>query len=470
MSNNQLPFEWTKEKTNKIKEAINHYGHPLPISCKKALAKEFGVSEPAVRAKARRTFKNMKKQAEKTNTGTQVNKTSTVSGSDMGSTTQVIENNEDFWDKLEKDVISEEIFALEKKLVAEKDKTSKAMSLYRKIAKEQGNMESMVEAIKENAPIMPDLPKDPIKPNKSKQSQTLVVHYSDEHIDEVVLPEKVGGLEDYNLNVYVRRAEDFTEKVVRFAETLNVDITDVCVLFYGDHVTGNIHGHEPYSFFQNTIPSAIAAGQIHAMFLRDMASKFKKVNAIYVPGNHGRLTEKKDYKNPLRNLDYLAAEYCVACTKDIEGLETYIFPANTSVNVEINGWVFNISHGDDITAVTNPINAAKKRSEKLNNVFSMIGHTINYKVMGHFHSMYEAADPTGATIINGTWLATNEYAFGKGLANEPVQLVHCVDYNDGITYSQRIKVRTEDEKAPPKRYKIKLGADFYQEKIRFGVL
>lgn len=310
----------------------------------------------------------------------------------------------------------------------------------------------------------------PVKSAKGVKvvDETLILHVSDEHFGQVVAPESVGGLERYNIPIALRRAETYVDNVIEFAtRTLsNYRFSDVVMLFYGDHVNGDIHNAQEYSHLRNSFATCLGAGQMHAQMIRDIAAAFPgtKVRAFYVPGNHGRQTKHKDYNNPLRNQDFLVGEVAASLCRDIPDVEFTIAEA-FSVNIKIYNYVFNVSHGDDVKAWNGiPWYGIERRTRRLQAIHAAKNETISYKVMGHFHQASSSSDPVGETIINGSWKATDEWLYNAiGGYCKPVQWIHGVHERHGITWRLPVDLRSDGEESGPRRYQVTFAADCYNK-------
>lgn len=308
------------------------------------------------------------------------------------------------------------------------------------------------------------LPKTPIysKPKgKVCYEEHLVLHISDQHADQIVKSESVGGLENYNLNIALCRAETYTDRVLKYIHNLsNYKFPVLWILMYGDHVSGEIHGAEKESYYKNMFQNSMAVGQMNSLIIRDLAPYFQKVNVICISGNHGRRTNKKEYYGPKNNWDYLVFETCRMLCKEHTNV-AFTIPDAFSVNVDINGWGFNIQHGDDIPSFNSlPWYGIERKTRRLVALNSSKGRHIDYFVMGHFHTGTMMSHLNGETIINGAWLATDPYCYNRlATYNIPRQWIHGVDDKWGVTW--RMNVNLIDEKKEkigiPSRYKVELG-------------
>jgi len=341
-------------------------------------------------------------------------------------------------------------------LVAERDFARKAAKA---ATKDDGLFKAIVKELQGHLrPIRcPNIPK--IRPRKSQIVEDLVIHLSDGHHDEIVDPEEVGGLEAYNFDISTRRAETYIDTVLGWAHgTLasSFHFRRVWVLAYGDHTSGEIHGHTPRSAFRNQFKNCLAIGDLHALMLRDLAGSFNEVIAVYVPGNHGRTTPKKDHHGAHSNWDYLIAEVARRRLVDVPNVQL-IVPNSFSINLDIAGIGFNVSHGDDVSGSLGlPWYGLARRQKGLQAINQIQGGTrIRYFCCGHFHKPGSIGDLDGELMVNGPWVATNAYAYNRFSGfTEPSQWIHGVREDKGITWRMDVKLRSEGEEEGPRRYQI----------------
>lgn len=328
-------------------------------------------------------------------------------------------------------------------------------------AKTQGLFSSIVDEIEDHLTPMEPLPSErkDFKASKEAISEHLVMHLSDGHHDQIVTSSDSGGLETYDFPISVCRAERYVDTVLKWTQqTLapQYDFRSLTVLAYGDHTSGTIHGHTERSYFRNVFKNCLAIGQLHSLMFRDLAPYFNQMNIIYVPGNHGRRSKKKDYHGAHDNFDYLIAKTAEMYCADMKNI-TFVIPNSFSVNVDIGGVGFNIFHGDDIrSSLGIPWYGLEKRRYKIAALNSVQkGIPVRYYCCGHFHRPGSTTELNGEMLINGAWAATDAYAFNAlGGYTEPSQLIHGVNKKFGITWRLPVKLRCPYEKSGPRRYKI----------------
>lgn len=303
-------------------------------------------------------------------------------------------------------------------------------------------------------------PRPPYK-ERGTIAEHLVMHLSDGHHDQMITLADSGGLEEYDFSISCARAERYIDTTLKWTQqTLAGQFTfpSVTVLAYGDFSSGEIHGAVNRSYFRNMFNNCLGIGQLHGLMFRDLAGHFPVVNVVYVPGNHGRRSYKKDYLGAHDNWDYLVAKVAELHCRDIPNVN-FCIPNSFIANVNIGGVGFQIFHGDDIkSSLGIPWYGLEKRRHRmmsLNNVQSAV--PIRYFCCGHFHRPGSTTEVNGEMIINGAWPATDAYAFNAlGVYTEPSQLIHGVNEEYGITWRLPVKLRCHYEKEGPRRYKVSI--------------
>lgn len=332
----------------------------------------------------------------------------------------------------------------------------------KKAAKNHGLFAAIVDEM--DARITPLSPLPSVRPRFKREdviTEHLVMHLSDGHHDQVITHSDTGGLEEYDFNVSCCRAERYIDATLKWTQQTLGDqfiFPSVTVLAYGDHTSGEIHGSVSRSYFKNQFNNCLAIGQLHALMFRDLAPYFDQVNVVYVPGNHGRRSIKKDYHGAHDNWDYLIAKIAELHCGDIKNINFNI-PNSYIANVNIDGVGFQIFHGDDIkSSLGIPWYGLEKRRHRMMALNSVQQATpIRYFCCGHFHRPGSTTEVNGEMIINGAWPAADAYSFNAlGGFTEPSQLIHGVNKEYGITWRLPVKLRCDYESEGPRRYKVQI--------------
>lgn len=354
-----------------------------------------------------------------------------------------------------------QIFKLQAENAHLREERNLAKRQLKSAAKTQGLFQAVVDEMEPRVRPMTALPtaRPAYRQSKDLVEEHLVMHLSDGHHDAVVTRDDTGGLEEYNFPISMCRAERLVDATLKWTQrTLSphFKFPSLTVLAYGDHTSGEIHGAIGRSYFRNAFKNSHAIGQLHALMFRDMAPYFEQVNIIYVPGNHGRRSTKKDYHGAHDNWDYLIGKTAQMYCRGIDNIN-FSIPNAFSANVDIGGVGFHIFHGDDVRSNLGiPWYGLEKRRHRLMALENVReGVPIRYYCCGHFHRPGSTTEVNGEMLINGAWPATDAYAYNS-LAGftEPSQLIHGVNKNYGITWRLPVKLRCEYESTGPRRYRL----------------
>jgi hypothetical protein len=362
------------------------------------------------------------------------------------------------------DPTDERIMELEAEIVHLTDERNRERLKVKAGAKIAGLFRAITKEMDQRIKPFTALP-NAFKPRKKAEIvEHAVLHISDCHADQVVVPESVGGLEAYNFPVACRRAERLIDSTIEWTqETLapKFRFPVLWVLAYGDFSSGTIHKAAERSYYRNEFRNCLAIGQLHGLMIRDLACYFEHVNCVYLSGNHGRLTPKKDFYGPTENFDYLVAEIARLHCKGLSNV-SFLIPDAWSVCLDINGVGVQVSHGDEVRSNGGlPWYAMVRRQKGLIALNSMQGGLrTRYFVMGHHHVNASLADVDGELLVNGSWLGTDPFAF-NALAGyrEPCQLLHGMNARYGATWRLPIKLRSKGEGNGPRRYMIDRGRE-----------
>jgi hypothetical protein len=361
----------------------------------------------------------------------------------------------------------DQVLTLEAEVLHLKDEHNVMQRQIKAMTKTHGLFKTVVEEMERIVVPMSGLSKAlPIERKLVKDRQIdehLVMHISDGHHDQIVNPSECGGLERYNFPISMRRAEHYVDTVLKWTQqTLAPQFyfPTLTVLAYGDHTSGEIHNANQRSYFRNMFKNSLAIGQLHALMYRDLAPYFEAVNVVYVPGNHGRRSIKKDYHGAHDNWDYLVAETARMYCRNIENIN-FVIPDSFSINIAIGGVGFQCFHGDDIkSSMGIPWYGMERRQRRIMALNQAMNTHIRYYCCGHFHRPTTLTDVDGELLVNGAWVATDAYSYNAFSGySEPKQLVHGVNSKYGITWRLPVSLKTDNEQKGPQRYKIDLMSE-----------
>jgi len=309
-------------------------------------------------------------------------------------------------------------------------------------------------------PIVQPIPAVDVLPMDRKSSrtidETLVLVLSDTHCDQVVTPEEVDGLEEFNFPICVRRCEVLVQDMLRFTQEslVNFRFKKLVILAVGDYTSGEIHGHVQRSYFRDQFISDLAIAELFAQMIAELSPHFREIEVVNVIGNHGRITEKIEFTKEAvsANHDTLIMRIAEIHCRQLKNVK-FEFPKGLSCIKEIEGYNFFLHHGHGKKGSSETWARAKRKSQT---IVPLHRGNVHYFVSGHFHTPGNVAVSGGATMIgNGALLACDPYSYqNMDEANDPSQLIFGVHRKRGVTWRLPIQVRTDDEKAGPQRYNI----------------
>ncbi len=356
------------------------------------------------------------------------------------------------------------IMELEAEVVHLTDERNRERQRVKAGAKIAGLFKAVVAEMEQRIKPLAALPPQLEYRRKAQIVEHCVMHISDGHHDQVVVPDQVGGLEDYNFPISCCRAERYVNTVVEWTQDTLAPkfyFPVLWVLAYGDFTSGEIHRACERSYYRNQFKNCLAIGQLHALMYRDLAAHFEEVNVLYLAGNHGRRTPKKDYLGAHDNWDYLVGEVARLHCRDLSNV-AFTIPDAWSANVNINGVGFNVSHGDECRSNLGiPWYGMVRRQKGLIALGAAAGaQRCRYFCVGHHHAASILSDVDGELLVNGSWVGTDAFAYNALSGyREPAQWLHGVNPKHGITWRMNCKLRHENEKHGPKRYLIDGGRD-----------
>lgn len=261
----------------------------------------------------------------------------------------------------------------------------------------------------------------PKKPAK-QSAATLVLMLSDLHLDEVVLPAEVEGLNAYNREIARLRLRKTIENTIKVSRHYLAGMKyDGCVLLLGgDIFSGDIHEELKETNEDTMLGSLLFWAEELAAAIDLLADEFGKVHCAAVAGNHGRTTRKPRAKLRAKtNFDWLLAKMLERHFADDKRL-TFDIPESSDVLVTIYDSHHLLTHGDQtkgggsIGGIYPPI--MRMRAKKAQRYLST-GQQFDTLWLGHWHQYL----PSPSMIVNGSMKGLDEYAFVSNFGYEPPQ-------------------------------------------------
>jgi len=274
----------------------------------------------------------------------------------------------------------------------------------------------------------------PKKPT-SKAAATLMLMLSDLHLDEVVEPNEVEGLNAYNRTIARIRLERWCANVVKLSRHYLAGMKyDGCVVMLGgDIFSGDIHEELTETNEDTMLGSFMFWTEQIASALDMLGDEFRHVHVAGVVGNHGRTSRKPRAKLRARtNFDWLLAKQLQRHFIDDKRF-TFNVPEATDALIRVYDSTHLLSHGDQtsggggIGGIYPPIMRMRARKAQR---FLATGQTFDTLWIGHWHQYL----PSPSLIVNGSMKGVDEYAYVNNFGFEqPQQALAIVAPNKGIT-------------------------------------
>lgn len=186
-------------------------------------------------------------------------------------------------------------------------------------------------------------------------------------------------------------------------------------------VSGIIHNELRIENNQNLIEQFLTVTDYLAEFLSELSYRFNTVNVYICPGNHSRISPKKEDSLKGENIDHLALPFLEA---KLQNFKNIVFNRNmieeSVAMFNIRGNVVMSSHGDK----DQPSNVVQK--------FTLLfGIRPSIVYLGHRHTNGLSTVYNTKVIESGTLSGTDNYALDLRLNSRPSQTISVIT-NDGL--------------------------------------
>jgi predicted phosphodiesterase len=239
--------------------------------------------------------------------------------------------------------------------------------------------------------------------------------WSDWHYQEVVRPEEVGGLNEFNSEIAAARIRRLVDTTIDLARNhmggAGSKYAGIVVCLGGDMITGDIHEELVMTSDRTTQQAINELTDLIASALERVANEFGRVFVPCVVGNHGRSTRKPRMKGRV----YTSHEYVI-----YKNLERYfrkddrikfLIPGESDAHFKVFGWRFLLTHGDSLgvkggDGIIGAIGPIMRGSLKVGRSEAAVGRDADWIIMGHWHQMLWLP----GVIVNGALKGYDEYA------------------------------------------------------------
>jgi hypothetical protein len=270
-----------------------------------------------------------------------------------------------------------------------------------------------------NEPIK--IPRWQARGGKGKHSGVVVAQITDWHLDEVVNPHEMLGMNAYNTTIAEMRMRRWVDKVVTLPREYMAGLTieGLVIPATGDLFTGDIHAELKESNERKLLASVLYWMEPVIAALETFEREYPAVAVHAVVGNHGRLTPKPIFKGRVHdNVEWLFWSIVRDRLADKGSRVVVNVSASMDLNVPIYGRNHLLTHGDQfrggsgISGAFAPLSLGAHRKTKRQ---MAAGVPMETMVIGHLHQLINIP----GVVMGGTMKGYDEFAFGHNLAPDP---------------------------------------------------
>lgn len=305
---------------------------------------------------------------------------------------------------------SDEIIRLKK----ERQKLSDARVEYNRQIRQEARKESYSEMVKriicENVE-----PTDlKIQYHTFNSNTDLLVHLTDIHTGiEINTWNNI-----FNQDILKERIEKFTSEILKIR---NLHKSENCYLVIGEILSGIIHNNLRLQNNMDLMTQFKYVSELISAMLIKIANHFDHIYVYVTPGNHSRISPKKEDALDGENMDVLLPFYLRAKLQNIKNIdicENNIDPEIAMFNIRGNNVFASHGHKDNPASV-------------VQNFTMMFGIKPDIVLLGHRHLNGLTTVYNAKVIESGCCSGTDQYAMSIRKTNRPEQTISVVG-QDGL--------------------------------------
>lgn len=316
-------------------------------------------------------------------------------------------------DKSQLSEINTRIRELEKEKVKLRDERNEYNKLIRQEARKESYMEQIVHAIYDAADKS-KLDYDYVVPDITSDS-SIIISLTDLH----------AGIEihntwnEYNGDILRNRMNHYLDRIIEIQK--RHDASDAYVVI-SEALSGLIHPNLRIQNNQDLIEQFLMAVNYMADFLVVLGEHFTHVNVYVAPGNHSRISPKKEESLTHENMDNLIIPFLSAKLQNFDNIHFFENEIEQSMALfSVRGLNVCAVHGD---------------KDSFSNVASTISKFLKVRVdiclLGHRHTNAMKTDGDIKVIQSGCLSGSDEYALNARYRNRPEQAVCVISDIDGL--------------------------------------
>ena len=280
------------------------------------------------------------------------------------------------------------------------------------------------------------------KPKKHTSAGIPTLFASDWHWGEIVDPNQINGVNEYNIAIAQDRAKVMVEKAIDLLKNhvAHSNYPGIVFVLGGDMVSGDIHEELMATNEMEIMPTVIDLFGVLTWCVNTLADEFGQVFVPCVSGNHGRNTHKMRAKGRnFTSFDWLLYQF-LSKRFESDDRVTFHIPDGSDAYYSLYGHKYLLTHGDQfrggdgVIGALGPIIRGDHRKRSRNAQIDMEYDTM---LLGHWHQLIQLE----RLIVNGSLKGYDEYAYANNFGFEPPrQALWLTHPEHGITFSMPVYV------------------------------
>lgn len=298
------------------------------------------------------------------------------------------------------------------KMRKEKIKLSDARVEYNRLIRQEARKESYADMVKriicENVEPM----NVPVHYTLFNSSTDLLCHLTDVHCGIEIHNWK----NDFDEDILKKRIEKFTSDIL---DIRGMHESENCYLVIGEIISGIIHNNLRLQNNMDLMEQFKYVSELISAMLIRMANHFNHIYVYTTPGNHSRISPKKEDALDGENMDILLPFYLKARMQNIKNITI----CDNTIEPEIA--MFNI-RGNNVFAAHGHKDSP---SNVVQNFTMMFGIKPNIVLLGHRHTNSMETVYDTKVIQSGCVSGSDNYATSIRKVNKPEQTVSVIGNN-----------------------------------------
>lgn len=217
----------------------------------------------------------------------------------------------------------------------------------------------------------------------------------------------------FNEGVFRDRLNNYLDKIF---EVQSRHASENAYVILSELVSGIIHNSLRIENNQNLIEQFLTAMNYISQFLSELSYRFNEVNVYICPGNHSRITPKKEDSFKGENIDHLALPFLEAKLQNYKNIKFNYNEIDESIAVfNVRNNLIASSHGDK----DKPVNVVQKFTLLLGSRPSII-------YLGHRHTNGMSTVYDTKVIQSGAMSGSDNYCMDLRIKNKPEQTISVI--------------------------------------------